>query len=114
MPDQLTTIVLIHILLFAAAWIYARFLNQDRVQEWYRPDYVEVTVIGGDVLIGLAIGALWFTGVLPWVVIPLYISLHLSAGIPIMWWQRKKRHARWAGEQKLNDAIAQRELEERR
>jgi hypothetical protein len=108
MTDQLAEILFIHALLFIAASGYAKFLNQDHIQSWYRPDYVEVTVIGGDLLIWLAIiGLCWF-GAFPWSIPLYYITLHIVAGIPIMAWQREKRNQR-----KRNQEEIKRRLEAR-
>jgi hypothetical protein len=108
MPDQTAWIALTHALLFIAASAYAAFLNQDHVQAWYRPDRVEVTVIGGDVLIGIAIGVLWLLGVFGGIVPLLYTTLHIAAGLPIMAWQRQKREQRKHRLEEIN-----RQLEER-
>lgn len=107
MQDQTAWIALVHALLFIAASAYAAFLNQDHVQAWYRPDHVEVTVIGGDALIGLAIVALYVIGVFTLIVPVVYVTLHIAAGLPIMAWQREKRLRR----QKNQDEIKQREQE---
>ena len=107
MSDQTAGIALVHALLFIASSIYALFLNQEHVQAWYRPDRVEVTVIGGDVLIGVAILALTLLGVFDAIVPILYTSLHIVAGVPIMVWQRTKREQR----KRNQDAIKRRQEE---
>jgi hypothetical protein len=91
----LQLIIAIHIGLFLAAWGYARLLNRELVHRWYSPDRVYLTVIGGDVLIGLALGALWGIGVVALEVLGYYTTLHIAAGAPIIYWQRRraaKRH----------------------
>jgi uncharacterized protein (DUF2062 family) len=108
MTEQLASILFIHAALFIAALGYAKFLNQDHIQKWYRPDHVEATVIGGDLLIWLAIIGMCFVGALPWSVPAYYISLHIVAGIPIVAWQREKRNQR-----KRNQEEIKRRLEAR-
>lgn len=81
-------LILIHITLAAACTGYAAFLNQRRVQEWYQPDRTWVTVIGGDVLIGLALASLVAVGALPADVLAYWTTLHIAAGTPIIVWQR--------------------------
>jgi hypothetical protein len=90
MRDMYAWIACIHALLFIAAMGYAKFLNQPHVHEAYSPNYVWVTVVGGDILIGLAFGALWIIGVFPLIVLALYISLHVAAGLPIVYWQQQR------------------------
>jgi hypothetical protein len=94
MQDQLVSIAFIHALLFIAALGYAKFLNQKKVHEWYSPDYVWLTVAGGDLLIGLAFGALYLLNVFGLIVPLLYISLHIVAGLPIIAWQQSRAHKR--------------------
>lgn len=94
MPDLYVWIALIHLLLFCVAMGYAKFLNQKKVHEWYSPDRVWLTVVGGDVLIGLAFGALYLLDVFSLIVPTLYISLHLAAGLPIISWQQHRAETR--------------------
>lgn len=94
MTDLYAWIALIHLVLFCAAMAYAKFLNQRKVHEWYSPDRVWLTVVGGDVLIGLAFGALWLLDVFSLSVPALYISLHVAAGLPIISWQQHRAETR--------------------
>lgn len=108
MSDQIAGIAFVHALLFIAALGYAAFLNQDHIQKLYRPNYVELTVIGGDLLIWLAVIGLAALGVFPWTLPLYYITLHVVAGTPIAAWQRQKRLQR-----KRNQEAINRRLEER-
>jgi hypothetical protein len=84
----------IHAALTLGAWCYAKFLNQKKIHEWYSPDRVYLTVMGGDALIGLALTAFCVLGVLPWLALGLYASLHIAAGLPIIIWQERKTEQR--------------------
>ena len=87
-------IIGIHIALFIACAIYARVLNRPEVYGWYRPSRTYVVVIGGDVLIGFAVAALCALGIFPWLVMLLYATLHIVAGLPIIIWQFQRETAR--------------------
>jgi hypothetical protein len=97
MTDQLTWIAFTHAALFVASACYAAFLNQKKVHEWYSPNHVWLTVVGGDTLIGLALGALYLIGAVPLAALIFYASLHIAAGLPVISWQRR-RAAKRAGE----------------
>lgn len=90
----MVVLISIHIALLAASTLYAAFLNQRHVYEWYNPDRTWLTVIGGDVLIGLALLGVVWVGALPTAVIPYWISLHIVAGVPIIVWQRMRTRKR--------------------
>ena len=94
MNDTYAWIALVHVLLFIAAIGYAKFLNQEAIHRWYSPDYVWTTVVGGDILIGLAFGGLYLIGVVGLLVPALYISLHIAAGLPIITWQQQRADKR--------------------
>lgn len=94
MSDQLAWIAFVHAALFIAAIGYAKFLNQKKIHDWYSPDYVWLTVVGGDALIGCAIGALCLVSALPWIAAMLYVSLHIAAGLPIIAWQQRRANKR--------------------
>lgn len=87
-------IIGIHIALTLACWGYARFLNQRWVYEWYHPDRTWVTVVGGDAIIGCAIGGLCILGIFPWLLLLLYATLHVAAGVPIIVWQFQRETQR--------------------
>lgn len=86
--------IVIHVALFLAAVGYAAFLNQKWVYERYHPNWTILTVIGGDILIGFALAAECYIGVLPWLILLPYATLHVAAGIPIWLWQRQQRKKR--------------------
>lgn len=109
MPDLIASIALIHALLFLAALGYAAFLNQDHIQKLYRPNYVEVTVIGGDILIWCAVIGMAAIGIFPWSLTGYYISLHIVAGIPIAAWQRKKRLQRRRNQEEIDKRLEERD-----
>lgn len=89
-------LILIHVALAAICTLYALFLNQRHIYEWYNPDRTWMTVIGGDVLIGLALLAIVYLGALPAAALLYWTSLHVVAGIPIIVWQhiRARKRAR--------------------
>ena len=87
-------IIVTHAALFIACAIYAKFLDQPHVYGWYRPNRTYVVVIGGDVIIGCAVGLLCIGGVFPWLVMLLYATLHIVAGLPIIIWQFQRETAR--------------------
>lgn len=90
----LTWFLFIHTALAIGAWCYAKFLNQKKIHEWYSPDRVYLTVIGGDALIGVALTAFCALAIVPWLALGLYASLHIAAGLPIVIWQEKKTEQR--------------------
>lgn len=91
---MLKGIIATHLALTIACWGYARFLNRRKVYEWYHPDRTWVTVVGGDALIGCALAALCWLGVFPWLLLLLYATLHIAAGIPIIIWQFQRETQR--------------------
>lgn len=95
-------LILVHVGLAAAAALYAAFLNQRHVYEWYNPDRTWLTVIGGDVLIGLALAALVALEALPADVLLYWLTLHLCAGTPIIFWQLRRAKKRAAELRKLD------------
>jgi uncharacterized membrane protein len=86
--------IVIHLLLFFAAWGYAAFLNRKRVYEWYHPDRTYLAVIGGVFLVGIALTAEAWILALPWWIVLLYFTLMTAAGIPIYLWQREQARER--------------------
>ncbi len=92
--EQIAWIAFAHSLLFCLAWGYARFLNQDHIHRAYSPDYVWITVVGGDILIW-PFAALLYSLAFPWWLNAcFYISLHIAAGLPIIRWQRERKARR--------------------
>lgn len=87
-------IILIHVMLCAACVVYAMFLNQRHVYEWYNPNRTWITVVIGDTLIGIALAMVCAIGALPWLVLLFYSTLHIAAGLPIIIWQFQRADAR--------------------
>lgn len=87
-------IIAIHALLFLVIAGYAAWLDG---HPSYAPDWTWITVAGGNALI---IGALtllaWLTPFVPWSVIVLDVTLNVTAGIPIIYWQRQQAKQRAA------------------
>lgn len=79
------------IVIFAALGVavtaYAMFLNHPPINQWYTPDWVWLTVAGGNGLILLAILALAFIGELSLWQFWLMVIANVVAGIPIVIWQ---------------------------
>jgi hypothetical protein len=108
MRDQLAWVAFLHAALFIAASGYAAFLDQEHIYRRYSPDYVWLTVVGGDILIWPFVAALCLIGIAPeW--IPLYyITLHIAAGLPIIRWQFKRKARRRAELEAIDQAIKER------
>lgn len=68
--------------------LYARFLNQKRVHDWYTPDRTYITVVGGNGIILLGFAAVVGWAGLPWWVWWVAFGLNVAAGGPIILWQR--------------------------
>jgi hypothetical protein len=87
--------VVIHAALMLAAWLYAGFLAQPHIYKAYHPHNTYWTVIGGELLVGVAFGLqcivadAWIRTA-PLVVAALFITLQGAAAIPIIRWQRKQ------------------------
>lgn len=90
--EPLNFLILIHVLLFLAAWGYAELL--DRIHDIYAPDHIWITVAVGIGLIILAIGGVCAIGLLPWQAMLFAFTLSLVAGIPIVRWQRRQAKQR--------------------
>ena len=91
-------IIAIHLALLLACVGYAAILQH--VYRWYHPDRTWITVVGGEALIGVALGGLCVAGVLPWTMLAYFITLQGAGGLPIIIWQlaqaeqrRKRRDA---------------------
>jgi len=87
-------ILTVHLALFLACVGYAAALQ--RVYRWYHPDRTWITVVIGETLVGLALGALCAAGVLPWSAAAYFITLQGAAGLPIIFWQLAEAQARRA------------------
>ena len=84
-------VVAIAIGLVVVTSIYAAILNIKRVRDWYTPDRTYVTVMIGD---GLILGALFL--LIPVGTITLWqwwiaFVYTLSAGVPIIIWQKLRK-----------------------
>ena len=85
--------------LFVASALYALFLQ--RIHDLYSPDYVWLTVVGGDGLILGAMLVLAFSGELPWLAFWVFAGGFVAAGLPIIVWQiwqtasRRQSLERW-------------------
>lgn len=82
---MLPWLLAIHLSLFLVCAGYAALLQ--RVYRLYHPDRTWVTVVGGEVLVGCGVGALWLVGALPWDAMAYFITLQGAAGLPIIVWQ---------------------------
>lgn len=85
-------IVLIVLGLAVTTSLYALILHH--IQDKYLPDHTDVTVIIGEMLIGVALGLLCVFGVLPWSSAGYFILLQMAGGVPILIWQHLERIAR--------------------
>ncbi len=94
MGDRWAWILFLHTALFIVASGYAAFLDQEHIYTRYSPDYVWLTVVGGDVLIWPFVAALCFLGIPPAWIAGFYITLHIAAGIPIIHWQYRRKARR--------------------
>lgn len=84
------SIAVVYVGLFVQVALYARFLNQEWVYRWYSPDRIWVTVVGGVLHVGLAIGQLYYIGALAWQVPAHYAALFITAAVPIVYWQQRR------------------------
>jgi hypothetical protein len=75
----------IYFILFIVCTLYAVFLQ--RIHDLYTPDHIWLTVVGGNVLIGMALLALCLFGILPLAAFWHLLALNVVAGIPIIVWQ---------------------------
>lgn len=65
--------------------LYALILQ--RIHDIYTPDYIWVTVVIGNLFIGLALLALCQIGVLPIAAFWHLVGLNVAGGMPIIAWQ---------------------------
>lgn len=80
-----------------ASALYALLLNW--LHPRYAPDWVWLTVVGGNALIGLFFALFCWIGAIPWRAFGLLVALNVAAGIPIIVWQiglsRARALMRW-------------------
>ncbi len=68
------------------AWGYALFLQS--IHETYAPDFIWVTVVVGNGLVGLCfVGLLVTLGVFSWAVVVCFVVANVVCGLPIIGWQ---------------------------
>jgi uncharacterized membrane protein len=100
-----------HIALLLASYAYASWLAQDHIYRAYHPHNTIFTVIGGEVLVGIAFGvecivaADWIRAE-PTVAAGLFITLHVAAMIPIWRWQRRQAAVEKARERAVEARLA--------
>lgn len=92
MDIALNLLILVHLLLFLAAWGYAELLQ--RIHDIYAPDHIWVTVVGGVGMIILGVAAVCAIGFLPWQAVLFTFTLSLAAGVPIIRWQQRQAKER--------------------
>lgn len=78
-------VFIIYIGLFFGCLIYAVLLQF--LHDIYTPDWTWITVVGGNILIGMALLALCHVGTLPRAAFWHLLGLNSIAGIPIIAWQ---------------------------
>lgn len=78
-------LIAIHLTLLLACIGYAALLQ--RIYRHYHPDRTYVTVVVGELLVGLAVGATWLIGAIPFDAVILFGTLQTAAGTPIVIWQ---------------------------
>lgn len=76
--------------LAAAASGYAYLLSRPAIQRRYVPDWTIATVIGGFLLVDLAMAALAARGLFSWDSVVALVILEIAAGIPVAVWQGKQ------------------------
>lgn len=108
--EALSTIA-IHIALLLASYAYAAFLAQPHIYRAYHPHNTIWTVVGGEVLVGVAFGlecllaAAWIQTA-PIIAAALFLTLHIAAMLPIWRWQRRQAAEEKAREQAVDARLA--------
>lgn len=103
--------IAVHIALLLACYAYAAFLAQPHIYRAYHPNNTIYTVIGGEILIGVAFGmeciiaAAWMRTE-PLIGAVLFITLHGAAVVPIWRWQRRQAAEERAREQAAEERLA--------
>lgn len=87
-------VIAVHLSLLLCTMGYAAFLNIPAVHDWYTPDHVYLTVIGGNFLIGMHLLALCWLDVLPYDAFWYLVSLNCAAGLVIVLWQIRQSRGR--------------------
>lgn len=75
----------IYLILFIATSLYA--IGLQRIHDLYSPNFVWVTVVVGNAMIGGALAALCWADVLPWAAFSHLVGLNVAGGTPIIIWQ---------------------------
>lgn len=104
-------LIAIHAALLLACAGYAAFLGQAHIYKAYHPHHTIWTVVGGEILVGVAfgiaciVGAAWIQAA-PLIAACLFITLQGAAAIPIWRWQRQQAEEERAREQALEQRLA--------
>lgn len=72
--------------------IYSALLQ--RLHKWYSPNYIWLTVVGGNILIAGFLQILAKRGRFPQVVLRHFIGANLALGTPVILWQLGQHAAR--------------------
>ena len=115
-PLELIGILATHIALFLACWAYAAFLGQPHIYRAYHPHHTIWTVVGGELLVGVAFAiacvvADGWIRTAPLIAFVLFGSLQCAAAIPIWRWQRKQATEEKARETAIEARLAAEERE---
>jgi hypothetical protein len=78
-------LIAIHLTLLLTCIGYAALLQ--RIYRHYHPDRTYITVVVGEMLVGLAFGGAWLVGAVSLEAVALFGTLQMAAGIPIVAWQ---------------------------
>lgn len=76
----------------AASAAYAAVL--ERIHHLYAPDWIWLTVVGGNAMIGGAFALFCGLGYIPWLAFQLLFAINVAMGVPIVTWQIGQRYAR--------------------
>lgn len=77
-----------------ASAAYAAFL--DRIHDKYAPDWIWVTVVVGNTMVGGVFALFCGLGYIPWLAFQLLFAINVAMGTPIIAWQIGQRNARQA------------------
>lgn len=86
------SVLLVLLLAAVASACYAAILNH--IQHTYTPDWVWVTVVVGNAMIGLVQAVFCAMRVLPWEAFLLLLYTNIAMGLPIIVWQISQARAR--------------------
>lgn len=108
--------IAIHIALLLACIGYAAFLAQPHIYKAYHPHNTIWTVVGGEMLVGIALGLECFVAgawiqAQPLASAAFFLTLHIAAFWPIWRWQRKQAEEEKARERAVEARLAAEERE---